>query len=186
MTDIRDRYERLAATLSEIVGAVPAGDDRWHQQSPCPDWKAIDVVGHVVEAHQIFFGLADHHVPEPPADPLEAWPVVRDAMLAALDDPAVAGREYTGQMGAAVWEQSVDRFVSGDVLVHTWDLARALGLDVQLPVDEVQRVHEAFGSIGDAMRQPGAFGPALDPPADADEQDRLLAFLGRNPRWSAP
>jgi hypothetical protein len=29
------------------------------------------------------------------------------------------------------------------------------------------------------MRGPGAFGPAIDPPADADEQTRLLAFLGR-------
>ena len=185
MTDIRDRYARLAAALSELVAAVPADDDRWRQQSPCPDWKAIDVVRHVVEAHQTFFGLAEHAVAEPPEHPLEAWPVVRDAMLAALDDPAIASREYTGQMGTAVWEQSVDRFVSGDLLVHTWDLARALGREVQLPVDEVRRVQQAFGSIGDAMRQPGAFGPEVDPPADADEQDRLLAFLGRDPRWSA-
>jgi uncharacterized protein (TIGR03086 family) len=184
MTDIRDRYARLAATFSEVVDAVPAGDVRWEQQSPCPDWKALDVVRHVVEAHQIFFGLAEHDVPEPPDDPLRAWPVVRDAMAAALDDPAVARREYTGQMGTAVWEQSVDRFVSGDLLVHTWDLARALGRDVELPAAEVRRVREAFGSIGDAMRQPGAFGPEVDPPSGADEQDRLLAFLGRDPRWS--
>lgn len=184
MTDIRDRYARLAGSFSAMVAAVPPGDDRWQQRSPCPDWAAIDVVRHVVEAHQTFFGLAEHEVPGAPDDPLEAWPVARDAMLAALDDPAVAQREYTGQMGTAVWEQSVDRFVSGDLLVHTWDLGRALGSDVRLPLDEVRRVREAFGSIGDAMRQPGAFGPEVAPPAGADEQDRLLAFLGRDPHWS--
>jgi len=32
---------------------------------------------------------------------------------------------------------------------------------------------------GDAMRGPGAMGPALDPPPDADAQVRLLAHLGR-------
>jgi hypothetical protein len=29
------------------------------------------------------------------------------------------------------------------------------------------------------MRGPGAFGPAINPPEDADEQAELLAFLGR-------
>jgi hypothetical protein len=33
--------------------------------------------------------------------------------------------------------------------------------------------------MGDAMRGPGAFGPELEAPEDADEQTRLLAFLGR-------
>jgi hypothetical protein len=30
-----------------------------------------------------------------------------------------------------------------------------------------------------ALRQPEVFGPALEPPADADEQTKLLAFTGR-------
>jgi len=47
----------------------------------------------------------------------------------ALDDPDVADREYEGMFGKVAWAQSVDRFVSGDVLIHTWDLARALGVD---------------------------------------------------------
>jgi hypothetical protein len=29
------------------------------------------------------------------------------------------------------------------------------------------------------MRGPGAFGPELTPPPGADEQTKLLAFLGR-------
>src|SRR2546425_749697 len=36
-------------------------------------------------------------------------------------------------------------------------------------------------SFGDAMRGPRAFGPAVEPPPDADDQGRLLAFLGRRP-----
>jgi hypothetical protein len=33
--------------------------------------------------------------------------------------------------------------------------------------------------LGDTLRSEGVCGPALEPPADADEQTRLLAFLGR-------
>ena len=33
--------------------------------------------------------------------------------------------------------------------------------------------------MGDALRGPGAFGAAIEPPAGADEQQRVLAFLGR-------
>jgi uncharacterized protein (TIGR03086 family) len=181
MTEISDRYEGLADGFTRRVEAVPRGDARWQQQSPCEDWKAIDVVRHVVDSHRTFFGLAEHDVPEPAGDPLEAWPATRDAMRAALEDPAVAEREYTGQMGTAVWQDSVDRFIGGDLLVHAWDLARALGVDDALPEDEVKRVHTALEPLGDAMRQPGAFGPEVEAPADASAQDRLLAFLGRDP-----
>jgi hypothetical protein len=31
------------------------------------------------------------------------------------------------------------------------------------------------------MRSPQAFGPEAEPPPGADAQQRLLAFLGRNP-----
>jgi uncharacterized protein (TIGR03086 family) len=185
MTEISDRYERLAKGFEETLSSVPPGDPRWQQQSPCSDWTAIDVVRHVVDSHRTFFGMVDHDVPEPPDDPLDAFPATRDAMLAALQDPAVAEREYTGQLGTAVWQDSVDRFIGGDLLVHRWDLARALGVDDELPEAEVTRVHEALAPLGDKMRAPGAFGPEIEAPADASAQDRMLAFLGRDPGWTA-
>ena len=33
----------------------------------------------------------------------------------------------------------------------------------------------------EAMRSPGAFGPEIEAPADASDQDKLMAFLGRQP-----
>jgi hypothetical protein len=32
---------------------------------------------------------------------------------------------------------------------------------------------------GHLLRSPQAFGPEVEPPADADDQTKLLAFLGR-------
>ena len=183
MTEISDRYERRAERFTSIVGSVPAGDARWEQPSPCEGWKAIDVLRHVVDTHQMFFGFVDHDAGPLPDHPIEAWPVVRDAMVDALRDPAVAGREYTGQMGTAVFESSVDRFIGADQLVHAWDLAKALGVDHEVPADEAAAVHESLAPLGDAMRQPGGFGPEVQVPDDAPPADRLLAFLGRDPGW---
>jgi hypothetical protein len=33
--------------------------------------------------------------------------------------------------------------------------------------------------LSDKMRGPGAFGPELEPPREADEQTAFLAFFGR-------
>ncbi len=33
--------------------------------------------------------------------------------------------------------------------------------------------------MGDALRNPRAFGPEIEVPAEADEQTKVLAFLGR-------
>lgn len=184
MTEISDRYERLSKAFTATVESVPTGDARWQQQSPCEDWKAADVVQHVVDSHRRFFGMVGHEVPEPPSEPLQAWSATRDAMLAALRDPAVAEQEYTGQLGTAVWQDSVDRFIGADLLVHRWDLARTLGVEDALPEDEVIRVHDGLAPLGDKMRGPGAFGPEVAAPAGASAQDRLLAFLGRDPGWT--
>ena len=186
MTEIADRYRRVAEGFTARVASVPDDDARWGNQSPCDEWKARDVVEHLIGAHQMFFGFIDHQVPPGP-DPadgaLAAWEHTRDAMQAALDDPAVASQEFEGFFGRRPWEQAVDQFVSGDVLIHTWDLAVALGVDDRLPEDEVRRARAGLEGLGDNMRQPGVFGPEVAPPPDADEQDRLLAFVGRDPRF---
>lgn len=185
MTEISDRYRRLAAEFTQRVESVPPDDERWSAPSPCEEWTARQLVGHMLDTHHMFFGLIGRDVPKGPSvddGPLPAWSYVRDAMTAALEDPEVAATEFDGFFGRSRWEDAVDRFINADLLIHGWDLARALGLDERLDPDEVARVHDLAKGFGDAMRQPGAFGPEVEPPPDANEQERMLAFLGRNPR----
>jgi uncharacterized protein (TIGR03086 family) len=69
----------------------------------------------------------------------------------------------------------------GDVVMHTWDLARATGQDETLDGDEVHRLYEGMLPIDDALRSSGHYGPKVEVPADADEQTKLIAFTGRTP-----
>jgi uncharacterized protein (TIGR03086 family) len=131
-----------------------------------------------------FLGSVGVEVPKIPSvddDPVGAWEVVSDALQAGLDDSEVAGREFEMRVGRYTVEQAVGTFCVGDVLVHTWDLARATGLDESLDADEVHRLFEGMQPIDDILRQSGQYGPRVDVADDADEQTKLIAFSGRRP-----
>lgn len=182
MTDISQRYARLAAELTHRVDAVPA--ERWDDPSPCPGWSARDVVRHLLDSHRTMPEQAGVQLTWEASvddDPIHAWGQARDAMQALLDDPERAGREYDGYFGRTTVQETVDRFLGFDLLVHAWDLARATGLDETLPEDEVRRTYAEAVEWGDSLRMEGVCGPPVTVDADAPEQDRLLAFLGRRP-----
>jgi len=69
--------------------------------------------------------------------------------------------------------------ISTDVLVHTWDLARALGGDEHLDQDAVGHAYEGLKPMDAMIRMPGVFDAKIAAPADADIQTQFLNFLGR-------
>jgi len=68
------------------------------------------------------------------------------------------------------------------VLVHTWDVARAGGIDVELDAELVERAHKAALPMDSMIRSSGMFGPRVDVDDAADPQSKMLAFFGRDPR----
>ena len=182
MSDIAEKYRTRAAAMTAKIEGVP--DDAWGNQSPCEEWTARDVVGHLVGTTGLFFGFIGKDAPEGPSvddDPVAAWTAARNAMQAALDDPDVATAEYEGLFGPTTFEQSVSRFICADLIIHNWDLSRATGQDEALDLDAMREIKTEMEPYSDAMRQPGAFGPEVEPPAGADEQTKFLCFLGRQP-----
>jgi hypothetical protein len=68
-----------------------------------------------------------------------------------------------------------------DVLMHTWDLARATGLDDTLDPDEVHNAYTGMLPLDEMLRSSGHYGPKTEVPDDVPEQDKLMAFIGRHP-----
>ena len=98
-------------------------------------------MGHLVDTSGMFLGFIGQDAPGGPSvddDPLGAFTAARDAIQAALDDPATAAQEYDGMFGRTTFAESVDGFLSADLVIHRWDLARATGQDETLPDDEVR------------------------------------------------
>lgn len=182
MSEVSERYARLAGAFAEKVAAVP--DDRWESPSPCEGWTARDIVRHVVETQAMFLGLVGRRldgVPPVDDDPAAAWKAASAVVLADLEDSPRATAEFEGFAGTMTFEAAVNRFLCFDLAVHGWDVSRAAGLDERIEPDDVARIRRQAEEFGDMLRSPAAFGPEVEAPPDADEQAKLLAFLGRRP-----
>jgi uncharacterized protein (TIGR03086 family) len=177
------RYRARADVFERKIVAVQPG--QWDNQSPCEEWKARDVVGHIVMMHGVMLRPLGRTLSPAPAvedDPLGAFRSARADVQGILDDTALAGTEhdwYTGRMTVA---QTIDQVVSSDLVFHGWDLARATGQDAAMDPIEVVRLWGAGPTYDmSSLRVPGILGPEVQVPEDAPLQDRLLGLLGRNP-----
>jgi uncharacterized protein (TIGR03086 family) len=182
MTETADRYRRVAEAFTDRIASVPP--DGWDRPAPCDGWVARDVLQHVVDTSGFFLSRVGKEIGDLPTvedDPMGAWTGARDAILGALEDPELASiASDAGPMGKMTFEETVGAFGVGDILIHTWDLSRAVGLDERLDPDEVRRIFERM-LPNDEMMRGTAFGPKVEVPDSADEQTKLIAFTGRQP-----
>jgi uncharacterized protein (TIGR03086 family) len=178
--DYAARFRGVAAAFTERV----AGVDDWDAPAPCEGWVARDVVRHMVEWMPAFLEAAGG----PPlvitadvgADPAGAWVQLRDGLQAMLDDPAIACSELSHpRAGTHRFDAGIDMFFTGDVFMHTWDLARATGQPEQLDEAMAAELLAGMEPLDDMLRQSGQYGPKVEPPTGADATTRLMAFIGR-------
>lgn len=66
-------------------------------------------------------------------------------------------------------------------VMRAHDIARAIGVDSDLPDDLIQATWDIVEPHAEQWRQMGVFGPAVEVAADAPLQDRLLGLTGRQP-----
>jgi uncharacterized protein (TIGR03086 family) len=195
LSENAERFARVSRGFLERIAAVPA--DRWDSPTPCPNWSARQVVAHVInEQRRVLSTLRGTEpkalygvpvaemgvVPEPEADAdlAAAWREVGEALVEAIDDPVCADVALPTPVGPLPFAEVVEALPE-DVLIHSWDLARATGGDERLDPEAVVRVLEMFQPMDEALRQPWAFGPKITPPPGADAQTELLCFTGRQP-----
>lgn len=182
MSAAADRYAAAAEGFGRVLRGVIA--DRWSAESPCEDWTAHDVAKHVVDTHRRILTRLTGGDPTPPdsgEDLVAAWDVESSAVLEAVGDPERAATAVQGMGTEQRFDELVGTLLTADTLLHTWDLARATGQDEQLDPTVVAATHAFLLPFDSAFRVPGGFGPAVDPPAGADPQTRLLCFVGRRP-----
>jgi uncharacterized protein (TIGR03086 family) len=188
MTDTTPAAEhlRVAGRFTELVQRAPAGS--WDQPSPVAAWRARDVVGHLVEWLPAFLEAgAGVRLPAGPSvvdDPVAAWQAHHDAVQSLLEDPATHGRKLTNpHIGELPLDEAIDRFYTGDVFLHSWDLARATGQDPALDPGRCAVMLAGMEPLDEVLRHSGQYGARVPVPDDAPVEDRLIGFIGRDPGW---
>lgn len=182
------QLERAQDGLEAMLAAVP--DDRWDSPSACTEWTVRDVTGHVTWGQHMLRALAtgetfDDRTGAPGSaapgvltgdDPLATW---RAARMPALSEEALARITPITGLGEVPLAAMVT-VLTVDLVTHTWDIGSALDIDVRL---DPELVTMSFAwARANVVRRPEFFGPEREPASDADEQTRLLAFLGRAAR----
>lgn len=167
-----------ADTFSSLVESVPP--ERWDASSPCEGWSAADVVQHVVGTQRDFLGgrgAACGAAPE--GTPAEQWLEHCALVRRVLSDEAFATAPYDGYFGPTTVADTMRDFYGWDMVVHRWDLGRAVGQEVAWSDAECAFVGDELEGFGDQLYGEGICKPAVEAPADADAQARVLALLGR-------
>ncbi|WP_346623148.1 TIGR03086 family metal-binding protein [Blastococcus montanus] len=180
MTSTATSFAAADRPLTALLDAVPPAG--WTRPSPCEGWSAADVVGHLVGTQRDF--LTTHGVdlgdePDVAADPAAAWRRHATRVAEALSDDAVPGREFDGFFGRTTVGAAFEQFYVWDMLVHRWDVARAVGADAGLTDGELDRIEAGADSFGPALHMDGICRPAVEVPDTADREARALARLGR-------
>ncbi|GAA4292593.1 TIGR03086 family metal-binding protein [Actinomadura luteofluorescens] len=182
MTDLLDLDATALALIGHDVALIP--DAALADPTPCEGWTVADLLHHMNERHE---AIARTALPplEPAGDPRDGFALTAARCLAVLER---AGETVTmprlGPLSTA-WVLGIHAV---DMLVHRWDLARALRTTPATP----SRITEAALPLARANTAPGSplNGPdgAYRPPLAEDPSrpaiDNIAALLGRDPHWS--
>jgi len=182
-----EEHRYVAGRFLAVAGAASSGD--WDGPSPVREWTARDVVGHLIDwLPGLLSDSAGVELPEVPKvadDPVAAWTARMADVQALLENPGdrVVSNPHIGEVPLA---PAIDQFYTADVFMHTWDLARALGVEPDLDPVRCEAILAGSAPFEEAMRSSGQFGPRCPVPDGASAQDRLAAFIGRDPTWRRP
>lgn len=184
MADNRELHGRALRAFEQLLDKVT--DGQWDDPTPCAEWKVKDLVGHVTGGNHMFAAHArgdQPSAPPPNDDPRAAFAESAKIATESFASEGVNERTFNLPFGAMPAQMAIGiHFV--DVVVHSWDLAKATG---QQPVVDQDLVESAWGIASmfpdsPELRGPGGpFGPKVACPDDAPLYDRLIAHLGRTP-----
>jgi len=178
VTDTLALWRQVADGFSERLEAV--GPEAWSLPTCCEKWDVTKLVDHAIGAQRMVPKAlgATGDIDAIGNDQVQVWNTVRDAADRSLSAPGALDEMVKLPFGEMPARDGFG-FPLGDLLVHTWDLARAIGVNDRLLAEACSVTYANLQPIDALIRAPGFFGPKLESAANADDQDKLLAFVGR-------
>ncbi|MDT5276735.1 MAG: hypothetical protein QOG95_3667 [Mycobacterium sp.] len=185
--DLGERHLAVCARFGETVAAA---NGKWDRPSPCDAWDARGVLEHVIGFHDVLLLRPLGLKPDRPRDdPGLRWEMTYGQLQKAfeadrrlfelvIDIPELAANPATRLDARAIMPN-----LTRDVLIHTWDLARAVGADDRLAPGWCELFYAALPSDPGGLSVSGMFGAPVAVGDQSDVQSKLLARLGRNPSW---
>jgi uncharacterized protein (TIGR03086 family) len=181
-----ENFERAVDIAHAVMQKVTPAD--LDKPTPCSEWTVRQLANHMVGGCLMFSrAVRGEAITQRPAftdllgdDPAAAYGQASEAATESWNEPGALERTLTipaGQLpgNVAIGLQTTDQ------ILHSCDLAHALGHDLKVP-DDLAEALLAFmqRTMTPERRGPGKpFAEAVDVPDGASVQQRLIAFSGR-------
>ncbi|MRH93245.1 TIGR03086 family protein [Nocardia sp. SYP-A9097] len=184
---------RAVRTSIDLVSQLTPAD--LDAPTPCAGWSLRDLLEHLIIQHY-GFAAASRGVdslalwkqsPLSP-DPIAEYRAAAEHVLAAFALDGVLERDFPLpeiRDGIVIPAPFAISFHFVDYVVHSWDVARTLGLPVQFDDEVIGAALLIAQAVpgGETRTQAGAaFAPEVILP-DGSGLDQVLALLGRSSNW---
>ncbi len=181
------------ASTQSIVDKVPR--DELDAATPCSNWNVAALIDHIVGATDFFGDLAergesseDREWSTPTdGDYAKAFAEQANRLLQAFATPEAMDRVMALPTGPSPGSLVI-QVATGEIFVHGWDLARATGQTMPRDPGVADALWvSVWPALSAEVRdeRPSVFAPEVEVAAGRPAIDRLMAFLGRDPDWSA-
>jgi uncharacterized protein (TIGR03086 family) len=164
------------------------GPRQWHDPTPDTEWDVTALVRHLVYEQlwvpPLMAGKTIAEVGDAfegdilGEDPVAAWASAAAAVREAVSRPGALDRKVHlsfGEVAATeyLWQLTVD------LVVHAWDLARAIRAEENMPNDLVSAALDHARDLAADWQGSELFAPPIPVPGCTDDLTELLALLGR-------
>lgn len=179
--------------MKDAVRRVP--DGHWSDPTPCTEWDLRELLHHIAWSNLWVAPLVRGDSLEEVGPRLEGDVLGDDPVgvtLASVDEasaaylePGAMDRPVQLSRGIAPAREYCGERMN-DLTVHAWDVAAAIGVDVRLDEECMERAMAIYRPFEAEGRPKGMFGPPVEVSPEADLQTRYLAFWGRSADWTPP
>ena len=181
MTDPLARFDRAAAVADSVLSRI--GPEQLALPTPCPEWTVRQLINHVVGGTAVFAGMmtgeaVDREVDFLGDDPHGAFRAAVARLRALFAEPGALERIVPSPFGARPATALVE-MRTNEMMVHSWDLARATGQSTDLDPELAETCVEAFRRLRASGRGAGMFADPQPVSDTAPAADRMAALAGR-------
>ena len=194
-----DDLEKFLTAQRAFTARVHAvAEDQWQLSTPDNEWSVADLVSHLIDEHRwaapLLHGLdlesaakvveGSRTLPVDGgvgANLAEVWDEASVESADAFSADGTLDRTVELTRGATPVRDYIGE-MTFDLIVHGWDLGRAIDYPDPLPAEVVDDLYRS--SAGADMSSSGLFAPPVDVPDDAATIDKLVAVTGRDPNWT--
>ncbi|GGO70026.1 TIGR03086 family metal-binding protein [Nonomuraea cavernae] len=173
--------------LSSLITTISAS--QLSATTPCAGWNVADLIDHMNREHEAVSSTILGAPLILDADPRSAFAQAIARWKAAFGQPGMLDQEvYVPKYQKRYLGQEILWVHLADMLVHHWDISKAIAVAPDLPAALVAvalPVAQALPVDGPLRGAGSTYAPPVDVPPNASPGDLLVAALGRSPAWRA-